>query len=386
MVELALKCPECGSAVLYKDGLRYLTGGAGVQRWLCRQCGHRFSVGNNVHKGCRTNVNHQLSAILKEAKKLDTATETKTVAGERKQTQETAIAKGKILELCLHMKRQNYSDETIRLNRIALKVLHERGADLFNQESVKDVISKQTWSDDRRRNVINAYSMFLKLNKLSWEKPRCTVTRKIPFIPTEQEIDALISASGKKLSAFLLLLKETAMRRGEAKRLEWINVDSERSTITLNDPEKRSNPRMWKVTTRLIAQLNALPKDNQKVFGNSSIDSMKSMFLNLRKKLAANLQNPRLLNINFHSFRHWKATMLYHQTKDPYYVKDFLGHKSLKNTEIYITIERTMFGESGNDEYTVKVAEDPKELKALLEVGFEYVCQKDSLIFLRKRK
>jgi integrase len=63
------------------------------------------------------------------------------------------------------------------------------------------------------------------------------------------------------------LLKETAMRRGEAKRLEWINVDSERNTITLNDPEKRSNPRIWKVTPQLIARLNALPKNSQKVFG-----------------------------------------------------------------------------------------------------------------------
>ena len=45
-----------------------------------------------------------------------------------------------------------------------------------------------------------------------------------------------------------------------------------------------------------------------------------------------------------------------------------------------------MFAESGNDEYTVKIAEIPEEVKALLEVGFEYVCQKDNLIFLRKRK
>ena len=328
----------------------------------------------------------QICALKGEAKNLDTTTEIKTVAGERKQPLETAIAKGKILELCLYLKRQGYSDETIRLNRIALKVLHERGANLFDQESVKDVISQQSWSPNRRRNVINAYSMFLKLNKLSWEKPKCNVTRSIPFIPTEQEIDALVSASGKKLSAFLLLLKETAMRRGEAKRLEWINVDSERNTITLNDPEKRSNPRIWKVAPRLIAQLNALPKNNPRVFGSSSMDSMKSMFLTARKKLAIKLQNPRLLSINFHSFRHWKATMLYHQTKDPYYVKDFLGHKSLKNTEIYITVERTLFGESENDEFTVKVAENPEEIKALLEVGFQYVCQKDSLIFLRKRK
>jgi len=39
-----------------------------------------------------------------------------------------------------------------------------------------------------------------------------------------------------------------------------------------------------------------------------------------------------------------------------------------------------------NDEFNVKVAEKSDEIKALLEVGFEYVCQKDSLMFFRKRK
>jgi hypothetical protein len=77
--------------------------------------------------------------------------------------------------------------------------------------------------------------------------------------------------------------------------------------------------------------------------------------------------------------------MLYHQTRDPYYVKDFLGHKSLSSTEIYINIERTMF-EPTRDEFTVKVAEKAEEIKTLLETGFEYVCQKGSLIFLRKHK
>ena len=61
-------------------------------------------------------------------------------------------------------------------------------------------------------------------------------------------------------------------------------------------------------------------------------------------------------------------------------------NKSLKNTEIYITVERTLFGESGNDEFTVKVAETPEDIKALPEVGFEYIWQKDNLIFMRKRK
>ena len=77
--------------------------------------------------------------------------------------------------------------------------------------------------------------------------------------------------------------------------------------------------------------------------------------------------------------------MEYHKTKNPYYVKQFLGHKSIQNTELYTNIEHTLF-ESGNDNFTVKVAEKPEEVKALLEVGLEYVCQKDNLIFLRKPK
>jgi integrase len=87
----------------------------------------------------------------------------------------------------------------------------------------------------------------------------------------------------------------------------------------------------------------------------------------------------------FHTFRHWRATSEYHRTHDVEYVKRFLGHKSVKNTEIYINIEQTLF-ESTNDEFTVKITDKPEEVKELLEVGFEYVCQKDSLIFLRKRK
>jgi len=51
----------------------------------------------------------------------------------------------------------------------------------------------------------------------------------------------------------------------------------------------------------------------------------------------------------------------------------------LKNTEIYINIERTIF-EPASDEFTVRVTDKPEEGKSLLEVGFEYVCQKDELI------
>ncbi len=294
--------------------------------------------------------------------------------------------KGKLLEFAWKMQQDGYQVDTIRGYSSCLNGLVVRGANLSDPETVKTAFAReQKWGQNRRRNAINAYTLFLKFQGQTWTKPRCKVTRKFPFVPTEQELDALIAGSHRKNATFAQVLKETAMRSGEAKRLQWIDIDREKRIITLNEPEKGSNPRMWKVSQTLTEMLNALPKTCEQVFPGS-LKSMKGTFLDTRKRLAETLQNPRLLRISFHTFRHWKATMLYHQTKDPYYVQHFLGHRKLESTEIYINIEHTLFEAGANDEFTVKVTDKPDEIKALLEVGFEYVLQKDSLIFLRKRK
>jgi integrase len=300
--------------------------------------------------------------------------------------------KGKLVEYVFWMQKQGYDKETICGWQSCLRALLSENANLLDVESVKEVLAKDIlkkdprWGQHRRRNIINAYSLFLKINKMPmWEKPKCKITRKFPFIPTEQEIDALIAGSRKKNAAFAQLLKETAMRPGEAKVLEWINIDSERSIITLNDPEKGSNPRMWKVSQKLIQMLNALPKTSEQVF-SGSLKSMKGTWIDTRTRLAETLQNPRLKKIKFYTFRHWKATTEYHRTRDILYVQQFLGHREIKNTMIYIAIEHTTFGLSADDEFHVRVTEKTEEIKALLETGFEYVCQKDNLVFLRKRK
>ncbi|MCL2643443.1 MAG: tyrosine-type recombinase/integrase [Candidatus Bathyarchaeota archaeon] len=373
-------CPECGSVNVIKAGFRYPDGVA-VQRFHCKKCEKRFSKSYKTSTGINS---HQLSVILQGAKKLDSATETKTVAGEMEKNQQEI--KGKIFDFLLYLNRQNYSEETIRLNRSSLNTLVNRGANLFDSDSVKDVMKAQKWSPNRQRNVIIAYTNFLKHNKLEWEPPLCKVTDTFPFIPTEQELDALITSAPNKLSTFLLLLKETAMRRGEAKRLQWTDLDKERNTLTLNLPEKNSNARIWKLSAQLMAQLDALPRESEIIFGNARMDSLKVAYLRLRHKQADKLKNPRLLKIGFHTFRHWKGTMLYHRTKDALYVRDFLGHKSIKNTEKYINIERKLFADYTGDEYSVKVTSEPHEATTLLEQGFEWVGVKENLIFLRKRK
>ena len=392
MEAVALRCPQCGSGRLYRDGLRYLANGEPIQRWLCRDCGYRFSenkfarkktaAGKDIHDACEEENNdaHQKGVLVEAQGEME-----KWVAGA------TAIkpeVKGKIIEFLWHAEKQGLRPETIRGYRSCLNALIKRGANLLDPESVKEALAKEKrWSLNRRRNVINSYTKFLKFLGLSWDKPKCKVPKKLPsFIPKESEIDALIAGSNKKLACFIQIIKETAMRAGEAFRLKWTDIDFERHLIVLNEPEKGSNPRVWKISNKLVEMLKSLPKKSERVFPNKTLASLKDTFLRTRKRLAHKLQNPRLLRITFHIIRHWKATMEYHKTKDLLYVKNLLGHKKIENTEIYITLERAIFGESSDSEYHVKVAKTPDEIKALLEVGFEYVCEKDGLLFFRKRK
>ncbi|MBS7612187.1 tyrosine-type recombinase/integrase [Candidatus Bathyarchaeota archaeon] len=209
----------------------------------------------------------------------------------------------------------------------------------------------------------------------------------MPFIPTEQEIDNLIAGSPRQVAPFLQLLKETAMRSGEAKRLLWTDIDFERQLITLNEPEKNSLPRIWHVSAKLVDMLNALSRKSLKIFGDGPINSMKSAFIKARLRLTYKLQNPRLLQIHFHTLRHWKATMEYHRTKGIFHVKEFLGYKKLDNVAIYVQIDEKLFAHT-DDGFTCKVAHNVEEAIALIEAGFEYVTGEynDGGKIFRKRK
>jgi len=292
---------------------------------------------------------------------------------QREGTSQTADIKGKLVEYAWWMEKQNYAKDTIRGYGSCLRALLKRNANLLNPESVKEALAKEEkWSQNRRRNVINAYTLFLKVNRLTWEKPRCLVVRKIPFIPTEEELDCLISGTSRKVSTFLQLLKETAMRSGEAKRLLWTEIDFERRTITLNQPEKNSLPRIWNGSPQLISMIQSLPRKSLRVFGDGPINSVKTTFIRARRRLASKLKNPRLLRITFHTFRHWKATVEYHRTKDLLHVMSFLGHKKSDSTLLYVQLDKSLFKDN-DDNFNVRIAHNVGEATQLIEAGFEYV-------------
>lgn len=292
----------------------------------------------------------------------------------------TKDIKGKLIEFAWNLKREGLGYETIKTYTKFLMMLEKKGARLLDPDSVTDVLATQEhWKDTTKAIAAASYQKFAKFNGTPWRAPKLRPRQRLPFIPLESEIDSLVAFCGKKTATVLQTLKETGMRIGEAVKLSWTDLDFERNTITLNETEKCGKPRMFKISSKLAAMLNVLPRKGEKVFELSH--STRSSFWKQRKNAARKLQNPRLLRISFHTFRHWKATMEYHKTKDILHVKEMLGHRSLNNTLVYtqlVTFE--------SDDYHSATAKTVEEAKQLVEAGFEYVCDVENCKLFRKRK
>jgi integrase/recombinase XerD len=377
-IQAFLSCPECGCDRIYKDGLRYTSEGQ-IQRYLCRSCGYRFSK-SDLNKKILRRYSSQI-CVSKEAKNLSEALETKTSAGTESQS-----AKGKIIEFAWKLQNEGYRPATIKSYGKILKQLAALGADILLPDSVRETIAKQKdWSENTKLFAVTAYQSFLdQVLNVTWKTPKYRCQEKIAYVPTEEDVKLLIAGSGKKLAAFLTLLKETGCRCGEAIRTTWIEVDFQRRTIRIR-AEKNSKPRIMPFSTQLAAMLERLPKKSIRVFPGS-LGSMRFNLQVTRARQARKLDNPRLLKVSFHSLRHLKGTTEYHSTHDILHVQNLLGHRTIKSTMQYINLEAALYHNSMIDDFHVKIAETLDEACRLLETGFEYVTDMDGKKLFRKRK
>jgi integrase len=97
------------------------------------------------------------------------------------------------------------------------------------------------------------------------------------------------------MGTFLLLLKQTAMRPGEALNLKWIDFDSVQKIINVT-PEKNSNPRIFKLSNDLVERLQNLPKTSERIFGKARKDHFRGNYVLQRRYIAHKLQNPRSID------------------------------------------------------------------------------------------
>ena len=308
---------------------------------------------------------------------METATESKTVAGET----QNLDTKGRIIEYLFYLKKQGRRPYMQLAHRKVLYRLAKHGANLLDPESVKETIANENVEESTKLQYVGIYTVFARYFKLSWDPPIYKPTRKLPFIPLETEIDQLIAGFKRRVATFLQILKETGARCGEAWALEWIDLNG--NILTINNPEKNSLPRQLKISEKLVSMLQGLPKKDKRIFGpQTNLNNLRSNYSRKRKAIARTLCNPRIERISFHTFRHFYATMLYAKCKNILLVQQRLGHKSIDNTIIY-----TQLINFESDEYNTATATKTAEAEKLVQAGFEYVCTttEDFMLF-RKRK
>lgn len=289
---------------------------------------------------------------------------------------------GKLVEFSFWMQRQGYKESTTVSRGHRLRRLVKLGANLWDPESIKEIIATQkNWSEARKLAMVHAYNLFARWQGIKWQKPFYKPPYKLPFIPMEREIDDLIAGCNQHIATFLRIGKETGARAGEIFGLKWTDIDLENKTIRVT-PEKNSNPRQFKISNTLYAMLQKLSKDDAPFSHYANLAYLRRSFERYRQRSAQKFGNPRLRQITFHTLRHWKATMEYHKTKDILYVMRLLGHRNIKNTLIYTQLIDGIL----EDEFVCKVAKNPNEIQELVEAGYEYICETPELKFFRKRK
>jgi integrase len=266
---------------------------------------------------------------------------------------------------------KSYIDRLILLSKIG---------NLGNPENIKNIICTYNCSEAFKELMTNAYNYYVLYKGLTWIKPRFVREDKPFFLPLENELDMLISKSYFKMSIFLQMLKETGADAGEAWKVRWIDLNIENKSVALT-PTKNHNSRTVPISNNLLSRILRLPRVNDRVFASKSLDDFRRRYEDMKNALSIKMENPRLKMVAFRSFRHWKATMEYHKTKDILHVKHMLGHKRLENTLVY-----THLVNFATDEYTCKVAKTIDEASVLIESGFEYVTEMDGLKLFKKRK
>jgi len=288
--------------------------------------------------------------------------------------------KGEIINTLLNATNNGKAKNTVRVFASALRQLNSH-ADLMKPEEVKAYIASAKVCNATKNKLCLAYNWFCKTNRIQWEQPYFKWERKIPMIPTTENINKIIAASSRKYATIFTILTETGVEAHELATTQRKNIDPERGIINVTGC-KQHNSRSFKLkpatAEMLRTYLAEYTADNP--FPNSH--AMGEAWRDTRRTLAKNLSQPELNNIPMRNLRHHFATYKYDQTKDVLLVKQLLGHKKLETTMFYTQLITF----NGEEEYTCKTATNAKEAADLIEHGFTYIQSIDGLHLYRKRK
>ena len=289
-----------------------------------------------------------------------------------------------LINVMLWMKKNAYEETTIKATAKRLKHL-QKNCLLADPESVKAFVANKKCSNAFKESLIEAYDILMRSKNQEWSKPFYQRYDKLPKIPTEEKINMLISNARTRMALFLSMSKDLGSRPIELTWLKVADINLQNGNVNITGA-KHTTGRNGKLKPTTLEMLKAYINkkrlnQNDRLFPTTS-ENISLIYRRVRNALARKLQDPTIKQIRLYDFRHYKATMEYHKTKDILHIKQLLGHKDLRTTLRYTQLLENL----PNDEYHCKTATNIKEATNLIENGFEYVTEIDGTKLFRKRK
>lgn len=171
---------------------------------------------------------------------------------------------------------------------------------------------------------------------------------KIKYVPSQQDIDKVISIADLDTQDYLWTIRETFGRMGEINRLRWDDVDFEHRYVVLYTRKKKNG----KLTSRKVPMTNKLFDVLQRRYGvrDSSLSwvfwhtytSSKTREKKVgpyqdRKKFMRTLcKRAGVRYFRFHPLRHAGASLMDENNVPIGAIQCILGHEKRTTTEIYL--------------------------------------------------
>lgn len=150
----------------------------------------------------------------------------------------------------------------------------------------------------------------------------------------EDEINLLLDSSDEYLSHVIIVLIETAMRRGELASISIADIDLDLRLITLNDTKNGDN-RIVPISNRALTSIKYLISH-----------AISSFLLNYKKewlteKFITHCKSIGLENYRLHDLRHEGVSRLFEKGLNMIEVSSISGHKDLSMLKRYTHINPT---------------------------------------------
>ncbi|GAB4317424.1 MAG: site-specific integrase [Bacteroidales bacterium] len=248
---------------------------------------------------------------------------------------------------------ENTKDIYISYFRDFIRHFENRAPETIEKEEINhyilDLIKTKGISSSQQNQRINAikfyYEKVLRREKQYYDIERPRKEQKLPDVLSKEEVQAMLGACNNlKHKTIIAIIYSCGLRRNEVINLRLADIDSRRMVIKIRGAKGKKD-RYVQLSPKLLELLRAYAKEFQPVkwcFEGTKGEqySAESVF-KVIKKMAVKAGIHK--NVHPHLLRHSYATHQLEQGIDLRYIKEWLGHGSIKTTERYTHVSEKNF-------------------------------------------